>query len=135
MTPTPTSEAWAYFILHQNDIREVVELFLPISRIEIPNTWVTLEARGPVLREETGAEQRASIYAPTTHTIAEFDSAAASRDVDSLFNIMNSAWLRAPEDREVYLIPGFIAMCNLLDETIPGLLGDDPNTYPEGNKE
>ena len=101
----PTVEAWEYFVEHLDDIREVVADFAP-------RPWFpTIDG---VLHDKS-----------ETHSIDEFDSAVVRRDAEKLFVIMNSAWLSAPEDREVYRIPGFSEMCNLLDFTVEGFVDED----------
>jgi len=57
----------------------------------------------------------------------DFDKAVLEQDVRQLVRIMNDAWFRAPEDRAVYRIPGFTAMCDLLDSTVPGFTGEEPD--------
>jgi hypothetical protein len=125
---TPTPEAWHYFTKHLSDIRDVVSMFLPVPRMEIPNT------RGPVPDDEHAArvsakmppqapgEQRGTRPLEVRLTITDFDKAVEDKDTNKLAEIMNSAWLRAPESRDVYHIPGFTEMCNLLDCTVDGFL-------------
>lgn len=124
----PTPEAWHYFTRHLADIRDVVSMFLPVPRMEIPNT------RGPVPDDEHAArvwskmppqasgEQRGTRPIEVKFTMIDFDKAVEMRDAPKLCEIMNSAWLRAPESRDVYQIPGFGEMCNLLDGTVDGFL-------------
>lgn len=98
------NQAWAYFDTHKDDIRAVVEQFLPVEQ------WQSM--RGP-------------FGSKTRHTMEEFDAAITNRNVSKLCSIMSDAWGRAPEDREVYRIPGFTEMCNLLDGTVDGFLEDE----------
>lgn len=103
-TSYPTEEAWTYFIEHKEDIRKIVESFLQVEQ------WQSMV--GP-------------FGGPTEHSLEEFDEAVANKNVRKLSGIMNDAWGRAPESRSVYTIPGFTAMCNLLDGTQDGW--DDPD--------
>lgn len=124
----PTPEAWHYFTKHLADIRDAVSMFLPVPRMEIPNT------RGPAPDDEYAVrvaskmppqapgEQRGTRPLEVRFTLADFDQAVENRDATKLCEIMNSAWLRAPESRDVYQIPGFSEMCNLLDGTVDGFL-------------
>lgn len=125
----PTDEAWSYFTKHHDAIREVCRAYLPRSRMEVPNTRVELEGR-PVLREETGEEQRDSIPIAITHTIEDFDAAVKARDSAKLTDIMNRAWFALPEDQAIYLQPGVTEMCNLLDCTVDGFF-DGPSDRSE----
>lgn len=136
----PTEEAWQYFSTHVEAIRDVCASFLPVKRLEIPNTRVTDFLGNPVLREDTGEEQRGSIKLETSYTIEDFDKAVKilvfeekeeirTKAALTLSSIMNRAWLGAPESTGVYRVPGFTEMCNLLDETIPGWLGGNPVLY------
>jgi hypothetical protein len=126
---SPAPQAWAYFIEHHTAIRSVVAAFLPRTRMEIPNTRVTYTTGTPVRNKDTGAEIRDSVFLPIDYSVEDFDKAVAAVDVVILDSIMNSAFLRAPEDRDVYLIPGFIQICNLIDETVPGFLGGEDATH------
>lgn len=134
-TTYPTDEAWNFFMLHHDAIRAVCERFLPVPKMEVPNTRVAITTSDG---REMVTEQRASVPLPVSNTLADFDAAVKAKDTLSrkgLVEIMNSAWLRAPEDRRVYSIPGFTEMCNLLDCTVDGFfdsngpadddLGDD----------
>ena len=55
----------------------------------------------------------------------QWDDAVTNKDVIKLDSIMNNAWFHAPDSRDVYHIPGFTEMCNLLDETVPGFIPDE----------
>ena len=99
--------AWDYFTTHMADIRRVVEQFRegapqPTAGIEI--------ALGPPV---------------PGFTMEQFDDAIKARDMNLLYDMMNHAWLRAPDERSVYRIPGFKEMCNLLDGTVPGFIAED----------
>jgi hypothetical protein len=124
----PTSEAWAYLTKHLPDIRKIVQEYLPITRMEIPNTRVTMPDGQPIFREDSGEAQRDSVFLPKVYTIEDFDHAIQSKDIEALNAIMNDVWARAPESTDVYRIPGFCEMCNLLDGTVRGFLEDDPVT-------
>ena len=95
----PTDAAWAYFMAHRDDIRSICEQFLPVPKMQIPNTRVVLD--------EVETNERASVALPVSNTIADFDTAVKTKDSDRLCEIMNSAWLRAPESTSVYRILGF----------------------------
>jgi hypothetical protein len=111
MTTYPTAEAWNYFTTHLNNIRDVVEQFLPVPQ------WQSMV--GPF-----GSE--------TDYTIKEFDQAVFDKNTVKLSSIMNDAWGRTPEDRDVYCIPGFTEMCNLLDCTVDGFVDNgDENVIEE----
>lgn len=117
----PTDEAWAYFMDHHGDIRSVCEMFLSVPSFEIPNTRVALSFPDD---SEFVTEQRAKASLPVKNTLVDFDAAVRAKDSDRLTRIMNDAWLRAPEDRGVYRIPGFTPMCDLLDRTVDGFFGE-----------
>lgn len=117
MTTYPTDEAWAYFTKHQDDIRAVCARFLPVPEFQVPNTRVAITDSSGT---ETVTDRRAAVALPVENLIADFDAAVAARDSKKLTSIMNDAWLRAPESRSVYDIPGFTEMCNLLDCTVDG---------------
>ncbi len=53
--------------------------------------------------------------------LEDFEKAINSRNVSKMMNMMNDAWYHAPDHREVYNIPGFSKMCNLLDGTFDEL--------------
>lgn len=57
----------------------------------------------------------------------DFDRAVRDQDTRTLTRIMNEAWYRAPDDRSIYRIPGFSEMCHLLDSTVPGFTGEEPD--------
>lgn len=59
------------------------------------------------------------------HTLSDFDEAVKNKDSDKLNSIMNDAWGRASESREVYNIPGFSEICSLLYGTVEGFIDDD----------
>ncbi len=99
----PTDEAWNYFLVHHDDIRSCVENFLPIKQ------WQSMV--GP-------------FGGKTRHSLEEFDNAVTNKNSVKLSTIMNDAWGRAPEDRDVYRIPGFTEMCNLLDGTVDGFVDE-----------
>jgi hypothetical protein len=127
MTETfPTAEAWDFFMLHHHDIRTCCEHFLPVPAMQIPNTRVVI-----VLADgaEVETERRAEFPLPVRHALTDFDDAVSAKDSCRLVTIMNDAWVRAPEDRRVYSIPGFTPMCDLLDCTVDGFF--DPNG-PDG---
>jgi hypothetical protein len=109
----PTDEAWDFFMKHKDDIRARVDDYLP----ERPQSM-----NGPFGKA-------------SSLTIADFDAAVTARDSRRLTVIMENAWLRAPEDREVYRIPGFGAMCDLLDGTVDGFTNSaepfDENDDPD----
>lgn len=117
MTTYPTDEAWNYFTHNLDDIRAVVGRFLPVPEMQIPNTRVAITDSAGI---ETVTDRRAAIPLPILNVIEDFDNAVAIRDTNKLMEIMNDAWLRAPESRSVYNIPGFSEMCGLLDCTIDG---------------
>lgn len=124
-TTYPTDEAWNFFMLHHDAIRAVCERFLPVPHMEIPNTRVAMTTADG---RELVTEGRASMPLPVSNTLADFDAAVKARDTMSpkeLVTILNSAWLRAPESRSVYRIPGFTEMCNLLDCTVDGFFHPD----------
>jgi len=100
----PTPEAWEYFMKHKDDIRGVIEDYCP----------------SPQMQSMAGPSQMDQRY-----TLADFDAAVESKDTSTLCSIMNDAWLRAPESRNVYSVPGFTQMCNLLDCTVDGFFGDE----------
>jgi hypothetical protein len=118
MTQTfPTEVAWAFFMTHHADIRACCERFLPVPEFQIPNTRVVLVAPDG---SEMVTERRAAMSLPVTNLISDFDAAVRAKDAARLTRIMNDAWIRAPESRRVYDIPGFSAMCDLLDGTVDG---------------
>ena len=49
--------------------------------------------------------------------IDDFEIAIAATGTSRLISIMNDAWFNAPDNKLVYQIPGFSAMCSLLDGT------------------
>lgn len=99
----PTDKAWAYFLANLDDIRDCVEAFLPVEQ------WQSMV--GPFGDK-------------SEHTLSDFDEAVRNKNSAKLNSIMNDAWGRAPESREVYNIPGFSEMCNLLDGTVEGFIDD-----------
>lgn len=99
--------AWDYFTTHLTNIRAVVEQF----REGAP--------------QPTAGIQVAIVPPTPTFTMDEFDEAVKAQNVNRLYDMMNHAWLRAPDERSVYLIPGFIHMCNLLDGTVPSFIAED----------
>ena len=105
-------QAWKYFDDNKENIRAVVEQFLPVEQ------WQSMA--GPFGKA-------------TSHTMEEFDNAVLNRNVNKLSAIMNDAWGRAPESRSVYHIPGFSEMCNLLDGTVDGFLNDDGEYEDDAN--
>jgi hypothetical protein len=90
--------------------------------MEVPNSRIAIVAPDGT---EVITEYRASVPLPVKYDLAAFDAAVEARDVQRIVVIMESAWLRAPEDRGVYRIPGFTEMCNLLDGSVDGFLGDE----------
>lgn len=106
----PSDEAWAYFMLHHDNIRRCIEDFSP----------------RPWMQTMTGALP----MTPVPNHLAKFDAAVVARDTVLLSDLMNDAWLRAPEDRSVYRVEGFTEMCNLLDETVEGFVPDEEETPP-----
>jgi hypothetical protein len=124
MMTFPTDEAWTFFTNNLSDIRSAMENYLPVACMEVPNTRVTEGPNeAPVIRP-SGEEQRGSMPLAVKYTLADFDAAVAAKDTPKLYNMMNNAWLRAPEDRTVYRDPGFRAMCNILDFTVTGFVDD-----------
>lgn len=105
MTTYPTDEAWAFFMKHHDAIRDICEELLPRDRIPLINGQ--------------------QIVAPPEAKIDQFDAAVKAKDTYLLYDIMNSAWLRAPEDRGVYRIPGFSEMCGLLDFSEEGFVASN----------
>lgn len=125
--PYPKEDAWAYFMLHHDNIRSVCQEFLPRESMQIPNTRVAVQrGDGP----ETITDQRAAVKIGRGVAINQFDVAVVAKDADKLMKIMNDAWLRAPESRSVYGIAGFTEMCNLMDETVEGFC--DNGSLDEG---
>lgn len=106
----PTDEAWNYFLKHHDNIRDCVEQFLPVPQ------WQSMVGT-------FGGE--------TDYTIKDFDAAVTNKNTVKLSSIMNDAWGRAPEDRDVYLTLGFTEMCNLLDCTVEGFVDDDDESREE----
>src|SRR5271155_2337332 len=100
-TVAPTDEAWAYFMLHHDAIRECCAAFLPRPEFGLPNTRIAIEH--PDGTEHT-TESRAAIPLQPRYTLAAFDDAVKTRDSKVLSGLMNDAWLRAPESRSVYRI-------------------------------
>lgn len=100
----PTDKAWNFFLEHRKNIRSVVETFLAVAQ------WQSMV--GP-------------FGEATPYTLRDFDEAVDRKDTDKLSSIMGDVWGRAPEDRDVYRIPGFTEMCNLLDETVEGFFGEE----------
>ena len=96
-------QAWKYFDDNKENIRDVVEQFLPVEQ------WQSMA--GP-------------FGSATIHTMEEFDNAVLNRNINKLSAIMNDVWGRAPESRSVYHIPGFSEMCNLLDGTVDGFFDE-----------
>lgn len=47
-----------------------------------------------------------------------FDNALSHRNAPEMRRILNEVWFKAPDDQEVYAVPGFRQICNLLDETV-----------------
>lgn len=129
--PVPTDGAWAYFMKHHDDIRNVCASYLPVDRMEIPNTRLVIDGK-PVIRE-SGEEQRVARPIAVTHTIADFDAAVQVRDSRRLAEIMNRAWLALPEDRTIYREPGITEMCDLLDCTVDGFFEDPDGRRDEGD--
>ena len=122
MITYPTDEAWSSFMENHDDIRACCEMFLPAPRMEIPNTRIGIvDDEG----NETITDQRAAMALPVNHLLVDFDAAVKVKDSGTLMNIMNDAWLRAPEDRAVYRIPGFSRMCDFLDFSIEGFVDPD----------
>lgn len=119
----PTMEAWEFFLRNSDDIRNIVRKFCPRPEFEIPNTRISIQREdGKIIETNNRATQ---ILAPA-FSIDDFDKAIAEKDSAKLYQIMEDAWLRAPEDRRVYSIPGFAEMCNILDFTIEGFIEDGP---------
>jgi hypothetical protein len=113
----PTEEAWAYFIRNHDDIRSVCQQFLLCESMQVPNTRVVVQhGDGP----EIVTEQRATVKIGRGAPINQFDTAVVKKDTVKLMEIMNATWLRAPDSRSVYAIPGFAEICNLMDETVEG---------------
>lgn len=119
----PSDESWAFFMRHHDDIRSVCASYLPVRRMEVPNTRVMAGDR-PAVREDTGEEVRDSKPLDVTHTIEDFDEAVKVKDSVRLTAIMNRAWLALPESRGVYEVPGVTEMCALLDCTVDGFFED-----------
>jgi hypothetical protein len=124
MTVYPIDKAWSYFIEHHDDIRTCVEQYLPTPYMEVPNT--RLHVGDDVVIRQSGEEQRGTMPLKVCHTIEDFDRAVEAKRSSELYNIMNDAWLRLPEDRTIYREPGVMQMCNLLDFTVTGFVDDDP---------
>lgn len=99
---TPRPEAWEYFLKNQANIRSCIEAFGA-------HTW------SPHDRCE---------HTPTQLSV--WDKAVQDKNVSGLWTMMSDAWYKAPDSSDVYSFPGFSAMCNLLDETVPGFMGDHP---------
>lgn len=99
--------AWDYFTTHMADIRAVVEQFREGAPQPTAGIQITIEPTTPPF------------------TMDDFDEAIKTQDVNRLYDMMNHAWLRAPDERSVYRIPGFREMCNLLDGTVAGLIAED----------
>lgn len=113
----PTDASWAFFLRHHDDIRSCCARFLPVAEMQIPNTRVAVVASDG---SECVTDQRAARPLEVRHTLVDFDAAVRAKDTRQLNEIMNDAWLRAPEDRSVYRIPGFTEMCDLMDGTVDG---------------
>jgi hypothetical protein len=114
MSSYPTDEAWDYFTKHLGDIRDVVESFQPVNQMQ---------------------SMAGSFGSKTLYTMEGFDKAVVKKDSETLNSIMNDAWLRAPEDRRVYGIPGFSEMCNLLDCTVDGFFDTGQECAEDGEEE
>lgn len=129
----PTDDAWAYFLKYQDDIRSVVNDYGSVERMEIPNTRVA--DRNDPLDPPAYTGQRDSMPLAKRYGLSDFDLAVVRRDSRSLSVIMNDAWLRLPEQRSVYQIPGVTEMCNLLDCTVDGFDGPDDDEESEGDEQ
>jgi len=112
---------WRYFDLHSKEIRNVVKEFLPSKKVTLTYT--------PPARQRKEIADLAKITADKINTsnakrrlpsMKDFDSAVTVRSDASktlLIAIMTQSWFSAPDTQEVYKIPGFTEMCNLLDGT------------------
>ena len=52
---------------------------------------------------------------PTRYTMDDYDKAVRGRDIKTFLDILNDAWLRAPESRDVYLDPELCLLCDICD--------------------
>lgn len=109
----PTPEAWAFFEENHQAIRDCCAQFLAN-----PN----------------GKSMMGDFPAKIKFTVDDFDRAVEAKDAVKLFDIFNDAWIRAPESRHVYSIPGFSEMCNLMDGTVDGFIDTDAE-YAEDDDE
>lgn len=104
-----TDEAWQFFMQHHDAIRECECVREFGSRAAFDRFAYDSNPR-PLT---------------TNFEMEAFDQAVAEKDAIKLADIMNDAWFRAPDQREVYRTPGFRQMCDLLDGTVPGFVPDD----------
>lgn len=98
---------WEKFAEHKADIRSVCEKYLTRGAIDL----------GPWGADCDNKEAPGEFTVEAPYTVADFDRAIEAHDKRKLCDVMNSAWAQAPDTRSVYSIPGFTAMCNLLDGT------------------
>lgn len=119
----PTEEAWTFFLKYKDDIRNICATYLSVNDLQVPNTRLT---------SEPGDERRGTVpMKPSPYTLETFDKAVEEKNSILLTNIMNRAWLGAPESRDVYYEPGFTEMCNLLDCTVDGFFDDGTDRQDE----
>jgi hypothetical protein len=94
-------ESWDFVADCLEDIRHTVIMYLP----------------EPQMKSMIGP-----FGEPTSWTIAHFDAAVQAKDKDKFLAILNDVWLRAPESRSVYDDPGFCALFDICDGTVPGFI-------------
>jgi hypothetical protein len=51
-------------------------------------------------------------------TVGQLREAISARSWSMVDTILNEAWFRAPEVRDIMEVPGFARMCDLLDGTV-----------------
>lgn len=105
---------WQQILDKQNDLLNIIEMFHPNS---LNKTQKEFRITAP--RAEKACE--------TIRAQAEFfpvelaKQAIINKNSTDLMRILSDTWFGAPESREVFSVPGFNFLCDILDEGIDGI--------------
>ena len=102
--------------LIQGELKNLIAEFHPASNLFCRNTT---RKKYPITAPEAEVvcqHIRDKIQNQDQNPLILFEEASKEKDIENLFRILNAVWFGAPESVETRKVPGFMQMCNLLDD-------------------